>query len=88
MPPRSHDTSTTALPLAIPVWMGMWFALFPNVEGTAAQLAAGGLVIGSFFLARRACCRTAQPDAVSTPPAPACLVLDCDHCVARDAPRG
>lgn len=44
--------STTGLPLDIPAWMGMWFALFPNVEGIAAQSAAGSLVIGSYFLAR------------------------------------
>jgi high-affinity iron transporter len=34
-----------------PGFVGLWFALFPTVEGIAAQLAAAALVIGSYFLA-------------------------------------
>ena len=45
--------STTHLALPIPGWMGMWFAIFPNVQGLAAQAVAGAFVGGSFFVARR-----------------------------------
>ena len=44
--------STTPLNLNIPGWMGMWFAIFPNVEGISAQIAAGVFVIGSYFLSQ------------------------------------
>ena len=44
--------STTPLNLNIPEWMGMWFAIFPNVEGIVAQVAAGAFVIGSYFLSQ------------------------------------
>ncbi|MGI8403277.1 MAG: FTR1 family iron permease, partial [Thermomicrobiales bacterium] len=43
--------STTSLNLPIPDWMGLWFAVFPNVEGILAQFLAAGLVIGSYYLA-------------------------------------
>ncbi len=42
---------TTALNLPIPGWMGMWFAVFPNVEGLVAQLLAAVFVLGSYFTA-------------------------------------
>ncbi|HEX3226747.1 MAG TPA: hypothetical protein VHQ89_11675 [Gaiellaceae bacterium] len=32
-------------------WVGLWFALFPTVEGIAAQALAAAVVIGSYFLA-------------------------------------
>jgi high-affinity iron transporter len=44
--------STTPLHLPIPDWMGMWFAVFPNVESLAAQAVAAIIVIGSYFLAQ------------------------------------
>ena len=40
---------TTALDLPIPGWLGMWFAVFPNVEGLLAQALAALLVIGSYL---------------------------------------
>ena len=43
--------STTTLPLPIPAWMGMWFAVFPTLESLLAQGMAGLLVIGSYFAA-------------------------------------
>ena len=43
--------STSQLPLPIPDWMGLWFAIFPNVESLLAQAFAGVLVIGSYFVA-------------------------------------
>ncbi len=44
--------STTDLPLPIPDWMGIWFALFPTAESIAAQIAATALVIGSYIVAK------------------------------------
>ena len=40
---------TTPVPLPIPAWMGLWFAVFPNVETLAAQSLAALLVAGSYF---------------------------------------
>jgi len=40
---------TTPVPLPIPAWMGLWFAVFPNVETLAAQFLAALLVAGSYF---------------------------------------
>ena len=44
--------STTDLPLPIPAWMGIWFALFPTAESIVAQAAAAALVIGSYVVAK------------------------------------
>ncbi len=41
----------TPIGVAFPGWLGTWFATFPNVEGVAAQAAAGAFVLGSYFLA-------------------------------------
>jgi high-affinity iron transporter len=46
--------------LAIPEWMGLWFAVFPTVETLAAQLLAAAVVIGSYFLAREQAPRAAS----------------------------
>ncbi len=43
--------ATTPLHVGIPGWMGLWFAIFPNVQTVAAQLLAALLVVGSYFLA-------------------------------------
>lgn len=40
---------TTTLNLPLPGWLGMWFAVFPNVEGLLAQAFAALLVIGSYL---------------------------------------
>ena len=45
----------------IPDWMGLWFAVFPTVESLAAQLLAGALVVGSYFLARPQRSQTLTP---------------------------
>jgi high-affinity iron transporter len=37
-----------------PGFVGLWFAVFPTVEGIVAQALAAALVIGSYFLAERA----------------------------------
>jgi high-affinity iron transporter len=44
--------STTPVALPIPAWMGLWFAVFPNVESLCAQAFAGVFVIGSYFVAQ------------------------------------
>ncbi len=43
--------TTTNLALPIPDWMGLWFAVFANVEGLVAQALAAVFVIGSYYLA-------------------------------------
>lgn len=40
---------TTTVPLAIPGWVGLWFAIFPTVEGLVAQFLAAALVVGSYY---------------------------------------
>jgi high-affinity iron transporter len=39
----------TSVALSIPGWVGLWFAVFPTVEGLVAQALAAGLVVGSYF---------------------------------------
>ena len=41
----------TTIPVAIPGWLGLWFAVFPTVESLAAQALAAALVIGSYVVA-------------------------------------
>jgi high-affinity iron transporter len=48
----AHWIGETPLPLPIPDWMGLWFAIFPNVQGLAAQAIAALLVFGSYFMAQ------------------------------------
>jgi len=43
--------TTTAVSLPIPAWMGVWFAIFPNLEGLTAQFLSALLVIGSYYAA-------------------------------------
>ena len=44
----AHWLPTTELNVHFPAWWGMWFAVFPNLEGVASQLAAALLVVGSY----------------------------------------
>ena len=44
-------TDISWLTNVIPVWMGMWFAVFPTYETMAAQLVAAILVVGSYYAA-------------------------------------
>jgi high-affinity iron transporter len=39
----------TTVALSIPGWVGLWFAVFPTVEGLVAQALAVTLVLGSYF---------------------------------------
>jgi len=41
----------TPVNVNIPGWMGLWFAVFPNVQRIVAQLGAAVFGIGSYFLA-------------------------------------
>jgi high-affinity iron transporter len=43
--------TTTPLSLPIPDWMGLWFAVFANVEGLVAQALAAVFVVGSYYMA-------------------------------------
>jgi high-affinity iron transporter len=43
--------TTTNVPLPLPSWLGLWFAVFPNIEGLVAQVFAGIFVLGSYYLA-------------------------------------
>ncbi|MCL4394449.1 MAG: FTR1 family protein [Chloroflexi bacterium] len=43
---------TTPIALPIPDWMGLWFAIFPNVENLVAQFLAALVVLGSYFAAQ------------------------------------
>jgi high-affinity iron transporter len=45
--------TTTIGGLNIPGWAGLWFALFPTVEGLVAQGLAAGAVIGCYFVAEQ-----------------------------------
>ena len=52
----AHWLPTTPIPWLthrIPVWMGLWFSIFPTVEALSAQAIAGVAVIGSYFIAQR-----------------------------------
>ena len=49
----AHWLPTTPIPAlehVIPVWLGLWFAIFPTVETLAAQGIAALLVVGSYAL--------------------------------------
>ena len=64
-------------PFAVPEWMGTWFEIYPYWETIGAQLLAGALVVGSYFLAEYVKVRrprergeTAAVPAEAPPPAP------------------
>lgn len=44
--------TTTPAGFTLPDWVGMWFAVFPNVEGLTAQAIAALLVLGSYVSAQ------------------------------------
>ena len=43
---------STPINISFPTWLGMWFAVFPNLQSLLAQIAAALLVIGSYVLAQ------------------------------------
>jgi high-affinity iron transporter len=46
-------TNIAGLAPWVPAWAGLWFSVFPTVQTLAAQAAAGAIVVGSYFYARR-----------------------------------
>ncbi len=59
----AHWLPTTPIPAllgTIPRWLQLWFAVFPTVETLAAQILAGGLVLGSYAIVRHQIARTAR----------------------------
>jgi high-affinity iron transporter len=46
-------TDLPGLARRVPAWMGLWFSVFPNVEGLIAQCVAFVLVLGSYFVAKQ-----------------------------------
>jgi high-affinity iron transporter len=54
------------VPLPIPDWMGMWFAVFPTFEGLASQLLAVVLLLGSYLWVRSRVPRAVTGDAASS----------------------
>ena len=61
---------THAAGVAFPGWLGLWFALFPTVEGLVAQALAAGLVVGSYVLAERMRDRRPRTEPAARQPAP------------------
>ena len=49
--------ATTGIGISLPGWLGVWFSVFPNVQGLAAQALAAAIVVGSYaavpFVRRR-----------------------------------
>jgi len=58
----------TALNLPVPYWMGVWFGVYPTLEGLGAQFAAIAFVLGSYFLAERANRKSLKLDKASDAP--------------------
>jgi high-affinity iron transporter len=58
---------TTPVPLPLPEWMGVWFAVYPYLETLAAQALAAAFVIGSYELAEYL--RVSRPRRLGTMPA-------------------
>jgi high-affinity iron transporter len=42
----------TSINIDLPSWLGMWFAVFPNIQGLLAQASAAIIVLGSYTLAQ------------------------------------
>lgn len=42
--------ATTGIGITLPDWLGVWFAVFPNVQTIAAQALAAAIVVGSYLL--------------------------------------
>lgn len=48
----AHWIGSTSVGLAFPAWLGVWFAVFPTVEGLASQACAALVVLGSYVVAQ------------------------------------
>jgi high-affinity iron transporter len=52
----AHWLPTTPIPHltgVLPIWLGLWFSVFPTFETLGAQMLAAVLVFGSYFIAQR-----------------------------------
>ena len=49
---QAHWIPATPIGISFPEWIGMWFAVFPNVQSLLAQGIASLLVIGSYISAQ------------------------------------
>ena len=49
---QANWISATPVGFSLPGWLGMWFAVFPNVQGIVAQAIAVMLVLGSYYSAQ------------------------------------
>lgn len=58
--------ASTALPLPLPGWAGVWFAVLPTLQGLTAQALAAAVVLGSYVAARWRVLRPARGLAAST----------------------
>lgn len=50
---QAHWIGATTVHLALPGWLNTWFAIYPTAESLIAQVAAAGVVLGSYVVARR-----------------------------------
>jgi high-affinity iron transporter len=57
-------TEIPALVPLIPAWVGLWFAVFPTVEGLSAQTIALAVVLASYAVAERSAWRAAKRSVV------------------------
>lgn len=46
-------TEISSLEHVLPAWTGLWFSLFPNVQGLVAQFLSALIVCGSYFVAQK-----------------------------------
>jgi high-affinity iron transporter len=67
---------THSVGVALPGWLGLWFALFPTVEGLVAQALAAGLVVGSYVLAERMRNRRPRTEPAVRQPAPITMLAE------------
>jgi high-affinity iron transporter len=64
----------TSLDIHPPLWLGLWFGVFPTVETLLAQAVAAAFVIGSYYVAQEVRVKRPQRSArkaAAAPPAPA-----------------
>ncbi|HVS71822.1 MAG TPA: FTR1 family protein [Phycisphaerae bacterium] len=78
---QAHWLPTHDLGWKWPDWMNVWFGVYPSVESLSAQVMAGVVVIGSYYLARRVCSGKKSGGSAEK----ACIVPDCGQCELAEA---
>jgi high-affinity iron transporter len=58
----------TPLNVPLPGWVGLWFAVFPDVESLVAQVLAAAVVLGCYYLAVERSGRRRRAAAISAAP--------------------